>query len=131
MSSGFWITDPDGHRALEVAGQPADGTEVDTPMGKAVIISMDRALGNVWVCDLCNAEMLTRWGSSSWPVACEGNYGLCIDCTEAVFTRGRNWPSEVCACPPCTFRLLDWANDMGWEIRAGERTIVQRRSEIE
>ena len=126
--TAYWITDPRGHRILEQQGAPADGLELDTPFGKAVVINTSVLMGTTWICDLCNGDVLIDWGQSSWPVLSVDGYGLCIECTEKVLADMAH-PYEVCPCPACVFRVFDWAGELGWEVDVENHKIIERRTE--
>ena len=122
-SARFWITDPRGHRLHEEGRKPEDGSLIDTVFGEAVVIRTPLPPGDMWVCDLCSEEMLTRFGADAWPVAMLGGYALCLQhMNEAEDwpdednrtgepipgTRLGLWPLHICACPPCTQTAIRW-----------------------
>jgi hypothetical protein len=123
----FWITDPRGHRLYEEEHKPEDGSLIDTVFGEAVVIRPPLPPGDLWVCDLCNEEILTRFGGEPWPVPMFGGYALCHDHlveamewpeednrtgAEIVGTRLGPWPLHVCACPPCVHKATDWLGNL-------------------
>ena len=78
-----WILDPAGHRHLATSGETRQtGDRIDTPFGKATLIIMPLPDDlSDWVCDLCNQQILTKWGDEPFPVPMIGNsYALCNDC---------------------------------------------------
>lgn len=123
----FWITDPRGHRLHERQHNPPDGSTIDTPFGEAVVIRPPLPPGDLWVCDLCNEEILTRFGGEPWPVPMFGGYALChdhlieaMDWPEEDNRTGEEipgthlgpWPLHVCACPPCVHKATDWLGNL-------------------
>ena len=115
----YWILNPAGHRQ---AATPATEADLEgTPWEGAAVIDLSAAMGDTWVCDLCNEEILTVWGDEPWPVPVLGSDALCADhyyqaqgwyhqdpYGEPTARQLGVWPAQVCTCTACTDQLELW-----------------------
>ena len=116
-----WVINPAEHRLVEMGYESPD--EVMTPFGKAVVFHMPMPDDpSLWICDLCNIQILTKWGDEPFPVAMLGNsHAFCNDCRlkmeegQATDTMGEvmdelegPWPFRICGCPGCRPTAMEW-----------------------
>lgn len=119
-----WVLNPEGHRAFRENQQQGEtGDILNTPFGKATLFVMPSPDDlSLWYCDLCNEQILTRWGDEPFPVAMIGDsYALCNKCRiryendhaadihgEPMDELNGLWPFRLCTCPGCRPTGLDW-----------------------
>ena len=121
-----WVLNPEAHRAAADAQQDPQrktGDEIMTPFGKATLFVMPSPDDlSLWYCDLCNQQILTKWGDEPFPVAMIGNsHALCNDCR--IDFEGSNasdihgepmdeleglWPFRLCRCNGCFITGVEW-----------------------
>ncbi len=147
-----WILDPAGHRHLMTGGEiRKTGDQVETPFGKATLVVMpypDDA--SEWICDLCNEQILTKWGDEPFPVAMVGNsYALCNECRlkyekgpatgtdgEPIYITGLDgydvveaegpWPFSLCICAACYLQAMIWRPFLEPEIWKNKERIASQ-----
>lgn len=122
-----WIMNPAGHRQHANATDPHHGDTVEFLGRPAVVIKPDLYMEpGEWICDICNAPILTSWAGEPFPVPVDGTYALCADHRERVeqgpdydshgdpiagSTLGP-WPAAGCTCPPCARTTEAWARQL-------------------
>jgi len=97
-----WIANPAEHRRVE-RSIPVEA--IDGMFGGAKVIVLPYPPDDEWFCDVCNAQILTRWGDEPFPVPVDGSYALCGDCYERA---GGRWPIRGCVCEGCLPTIKQW-----------------------
>jgi hypothetical protein len=120
------VLDPAGHRETAAVDRPKTGDDASDFFGgePGVWIVMDDHLDpDEWICDVCNATILTRWGDEPMPVPMLGSNALCGDCRHAVEATEGPWPAAGCTCAACGVRFLIWADEIAaaYNLRATAR----------